>query len=31
MDLQMAEMNGIEAIIAIRSEFPDARRGANHL
>lgn len=25
MDLQMPEMNGIEAIIAIRSEFPDAR------
>src|ERR1700732_1208526 len=25
MDLQMQEMNGIEALIAIRSEFPDAR------
>jgi DNA-binding NarL/FixJ family response regulator len=25
MDLQMPEVNGIEAIIAIRSEFPDAR------
>jgi DNA-binding NarL/FixJ family response regulator len=25
MDLQMPEMNGIDAIIAIRSEFPDAR------
>jgi len=25
MDLQMPDMNGIEAIIAIRSEFPDAR------
>ena len=25
MDLQMAEMGGIDAIIAIRSEFPDAR------
>jgi DNA-binding NarL/FixJ family response regulator len=25
MDLQMAEMNGIDALIAIRSEFPDAR------
>ena len=25
MDLQMPGMNGIEAIIAIRSEFPDAR------
>jgi DNA-binding NarL/FixJ family response regulator len=25
MDLQMPEMNGIEAIIAIRGEFPDAR------
>jgi DNA-binding NarL/FixJ family response regulator len=25
MDLQMAEMSGIEAIIAIRSDFPNAR------
>jgi DNA-binding NarL/FixJ family response regulator len=25
MDLQMPEMNGIEAIISIRSEFPEAR------
>ena len=25
MDLQMPDMNGIEAIIAIREEFPDAR------
>jgi DNA-binding NarL/FixJ family response regulator len=25
MDLQMPDMNGIEAIIGIRSEFPDAR------
>ena len=25
MDLQMPDINGIEAIIAIRSEFPDAR------
>ena len=25
MDLQMPEMNGIEAMIAIRSEFPEAR------
>ena len=25
MDLQMPEMNGLEAIIAIRGEFPDAR------
>src|SRR5260221_8328133 len=25
MDLQMPEMNGIDAVIAIRSEFPDAR------
>ena len=25
MDLQMPEMNGIDAIIAIRSEFPEAR------
>ena len=25
MDLQMPEMNGIDAIIAIRNEFPDAR------
>jgi DNA-binding NarL/FixJ family response regulator len=25
MDLQMPDMNGIEAIIAIRSEFPEAR------
>jgi DNA-binding NarL/FixJ family response regulator len=25
MDLQMPEMNGVEAMIAIRSEFPDAR------
>ncbi len=25
MDLQMADMTGIEAIIAIRGEFPDAR------
>jgi DNA-binding NarL/FixJ family response regulator len=25
MDLQMPEMSGLEAIIAIRSEFPDAR------
>src|ERR1700730_11115593 len=25
MDLQMPEMNGVDAMIAIRSEFPDAR------
>ena len=25
MDLQMPEMNGLDAIIAIRAEFPDAR------
>ena len=25
MDLQMPEMNGIDAIIAIRNEFPEAR------
>jgi DNA-binding NarL/FixJ family response regulator len=25
MDLQMAEMNGLDTIIAIRNEFPDAR------
>jgi DNA-binding NarL/FixJ family response regulator len=25
MDLQMAEMNGLDAMIAIRGEFPDAR------
>ena len=25
MDLQMSEMNGIDATIAIRAEFPDAR------
>jgi DNA-binding NarL/FixJ family response regulator len=25
MDLQMPEMSGLEAIIAIRNEFPDAR------
>ena len=25
MDLQMPEMNGFDAIIAIRNEFPDAR------
>ena len=25
MDLQMPEMNGIDALIAIRNEFPDAR------
>src|ERR1022692_2751903 len=25
MDLQMAEMNGIDALIAIRNEFPDAK------
>jgi DNA-binding NarL/FixJ family response regulator len=25
MDLQMPEMSGLEAVIAIRSEFPDAR------
>lgn len=25
MDLQMPEMNGIDAMIAVRSEFPDAR------
>jgi DNA-binding NarL/FixJ family response regulator len=25
MDLQMPEMNGVDAIIAIRSEFPEAR------
>jgi DNA-binding NarL/FixJ family response regulator len=25
MDLQMPEMNGIDAIIAVRNEFPDAR------
>jgi DNA-binding NarL/FixJ family response regulator len=25
MDLQMPDMNGIDAIIAVRSEFPDAR------
>ena len=26
MDLQMPEMNGVEAMIAIRAEFPSARR-----
>ncbi len=25
MDLQMPEMNGVEATAAIRAEFPDAR------
>lgn len=25
MDLQMPEMNGMDALIAIRSEFPEAR------
>ena len=25
MDLQMPEMNGIDALIAIRNEFPDAK------
>ncbi len=25
MDLQMPEMNGVDAMIAIRDEFPDAR------
>ena len=25
MDLQMSEMNGIDAMIAIRDEFPEAR------
>ena len=25
MDIQMPEMNGLEAIIAIRDEFPEAR------
>ena len=25
MDLQMPEMNGLDALIAIRTEFPDAR------
>jgi DNA-binding NarL/FixJ family response regulator len=25
MDLQMLEMNGLEALIAIRNEFPDAK------
>jgi DNA-binding NarL/FixJ family response regulator len=25
VDLQMPEMNGIDALIAIRNEFPDAR------
>ncbi len=25
MDLQMPEMNGFDAIIAIRNEFPEAR------
>ena len=25
MDLQMPEMNGLDAMIAIRGEFPDAR------
>lgn len=25
MDLQMPEMNGVDAIVAIRAEFPDAR------
>src|SRR5271165_3717807 len=25
MDLQMPEMNGLEALIAIRNEFPDAK------
>ena|SRR5216683_500409 len=34
MDLQMPEMNGVDAMIAIRKEFPDAcflcRRGGAH-
>src|SRR5262249_16457935 len=25
MDLQMPEMNGIDAVVAIRAEFPDAK------
>src|ERR1051325_5196923 len=25
MDLQMPEMNGLDALVAIRNEFPDAR------
>ena len=25
MDLQMPEMNGLDALIAIRNEFPDAK------
>jgi CheY-like chemotaxis protein len=25
MDLQMPEMNGFEAIVAIRGDFPDAK------
>jgi DNA-binding NarL/FixJ family response regulator len=25
MDLQMPEMNGLEAMVAIRSEFPEAK------
>ena len=25
MDLQMPEMNGLDALIAIRNEFPEAR------
>ena len=31
MDMWMPVMNGFEALAAIRSEFPDAHRGAEHV